>query len=68
MALFPEGYSSFLSSSPMGTMMTALGVPSSSGEVSAARKTGAGKPRTAARQNGQKEPHYHRKGASATCG
>src|SRR6266849_285084 len=40
----------------------------SSGEVSAARQTGAGKTRPAAPQNGQNEPHYHPKGASATCG
>ena len=39
-----------------------------SGEVSAARQTGAGKTSTAAPQNGQNEPHYHPKGASATCG
>jgi hypothetical protein len=32
--------------------------------VSAARQTGAGKTSTAAPQNGQKEPHYHRKGAA----
>ena len=37
----------------------------SSGEVSAARKAGTGKTRTAAPQNGQNEPHYHPKGASA---
>src|SRR5947209_10785659 len=36
----------------------------SSGEVSAARQTGAGKTSTAAPQNGQNEPHYHPKGAS----
>ena len=36
--------------------------------MSAARQTGAGKPSTAAPQNGQNEPHYHPKGASATCG
>src|SRR5713226_1153470 len=40
----------------------------SSGEVSAARQTGAGKTSTAAPQNGQNEPHYYPKGASATCG
>ena len=34
----------------------------SSGEVSAARQTGAGKTRTAAPQNGQIEPHYHPRG------
>ncbi len=36
--------------------------------VSAARQTGAGKTRTAAPQNGQNEPHDHRKGARAICG
>ncbi len=40
----------------------------SSGEVAAARQTGAGKTSTAAPQNGQNELHYHRKGASAICG
>ncbi len=40
----------------------------SSGEVSAARQTEAGKTCTAAPQNGQNEPHYYPKGASATCG
>src|SRR5713226_3163999 len=39
----------------------------SSGQVSAARQSGAGKTSTAAPQNGQNEPHYHRKGASAIC-
>jgi len=40
----------------------------SSGEVLAARQTGADKTRTAAPQNGQNEPHYHCKEASAICG
>ena len=40
----------------------------SSGEVSAARQTGAGKTSTAAPQNGQNEPHDHPKGARANCG
>ncbi len=40
----------------------------SSGEVSAARWTGAGKTSTAAPQNGQNEPHYHPQEARATCG
>src|SRR5713101_3978467 len=38
----------------------------SSGEVSAARQTGAGKASTAARQNGENEPHCHPKEARAT--
>ena len=37
----------------------------SSGEVSVARQTGTGKTSTAALQNGQNEPHYHRKGVRA---
>jgi hypothetical protein len=40
----------------------------SSGEVSAARKSGTGKARTTASQNGQNEPHYHAQEARATCG
>src|SRR5712692_3005856 len=40
----------------------------SSGEVSAARQTGAGKTSTATPQNGENEPHCHPKGASTTCG
>ncbi len=40
----------------------------SSGEVSAARQSGAGKTSTAAPQNGQNEPHYHPKEGSAICG
>ena len=36
--------------------------------LSAARQSGAGKTSTAAAQNGQNEPDYHRKEASAICG
>ena len=39
-----------------------------SGDVLAARQTGASKTRTAAPQNRQNEPRYHRKEARATCG
>ncbi len=36
--------------------------------LSAARQSGVGKTSTAAAQNGQNVPDYHRKGASAICG
>ena len=42
----------------------AAGRRPSSGEVSAARKTGAGKTSTAAPQSGPNEPHYHAEGPS----
>jgi hypothetical protein len=38
----------------------------SSGDVSAARQAETGKTSTAPLQNGQNEPHYHGKGATAT--
>jgi len=41
-----------------GKKQTSARKPSSR-EVSAARKTGTGKTRTAAPHNGQNEPHYH---------
>ncbi|PYU18143.1 MAG: hypothetical protein DMG30_28925 [Acidobacteria bacterium] len=37
------------------------------GGVSAARQTGAAEISTVDAQNGQSEPYYHRKGASAFC-
>ncbi len=48
-------------------MQTSARKPSS-GEVSAARQTGAGKTSSAAPQKGQNEPQYHPKEARATCG
>jgi len=50
-----------------GRKQTSARKPSSR-EVSAARKTGTGKTRTAAPHNGQNEPHYHAQEARATCG
>jgi hypothetical protein len=48
-------------------MLSAMGAVKRK-EQEPARATRPGKRSRAAPQNGQSEPHYHPKGASATCG